>query len=272
MKKIVELIRGVLNQAEIEDADFETEQIIRHVTGLSHSEFVMADTIEFESAGKAFLLARKREKHIPLQYLIGEWDFYDCTFSVGSGVLIPRPETEFIVEKALEIIPQNSCATVVDLCAGSGCIGITVAKHRPDTQVILVEKEDDALHYIIENIRRANVKNCHVIKGDLFDGCDFSFDVLLTNPPYIATSEIPLLQKEVRFEPVTALDGGSDGLDFYRGISEKWLDKINNGGFCIAECGENQPAAVLEMFSDKLTDCEIYKDIFGVERFVFGRK
>lgn len=273
MTKTSEDVVRILSQAGIDDAPFETEQLIRSVAGISHTAYVLGSySLSREDKERLYAAAEKRAAHYPLQYITGEWDFFDSSFYVGEGVLIPRPETEFIVERALGLIPADTRLTVVDLCAGTGCIGLCVAKHRPLCDIIMIEKSETAVSYIIRNTEQLGVKNASVKKADLFRGCDFCFDVLLTNPPYIRTDEIPLLQTEVGFEPSMALAGGADGLVFYRAIADSWLPRLNGNGFVIAECGEEQPPEVCAIFARQGITAEIAADCFGVERFVFGRR
>ena len=240
---------------EIEDAEFEAELLIRQ----------FPDENDLRSAVK------KRSEHYPLQYILGSQPFFEDDFIVGEGVLIPRPETEFLVEIALSKIPANRELKIIDLCAGSGCIGLTLAKKLPKSQVVLFEKSPDAIEYERRNLTLLGLKNVKIVQGDLFDGCREKYDVLITNPPYISACEIPQLQSEVGFEPRMALDGGSDGLDFYRAIAEKWLSYLNYGGLVFAECGEEQPRLVTELFGKYIKAyCE--NDQYGVERFVIGEK
>ena len=159
---------------------------------------------------------RLRISGVPVQYITGKWDFYGRSFFVGEGVLIPRPETEILAEESLRLIKEKASPVVIDLCAGTGCIGLTVALERPDARVYLVEKYDPALSFLRKNAE--GVPNAEIIKGDVLDTAFLKAlplaDLIISNPPYIKTGEIPALQREVSFEPETALDGGEDGLEF----------------------------------------------------------
>ena len=216
----------------------------------------------------------RREKGEPLQYILGEWAFYDMTFNVGKGVLIPRPETETLVDFAFEKIKDIELPVIYDLCAGSGCIGLTIANHRKDAKVFLLEKEDGALKYLKLNKDKYNLDNAFIIQGDIFK-VDFSeipqADVILSNPPYIPSIEIDGLQEEVHFEPVTALDGGTDGLDFYRCICEKWLSKVKKNGYIALECGEEQSVDIINLFNGKYRKKQVIYDFNNIDRIVtFG--
>ncbi len=216
----------------------------------------------------------KRISGIPVQYVIGEWDFYGESFFVGNGVLIPRPETEILVDFALDYLNHKSEPVVIDLCSGSGCIGLTVARIIPDADVYLIEKSDEAFNYLKDNKNKFSLKNAKLIKGDIFDGYDFFNipfpDLILSNPPYINSDDISSLQSEVLREPVMALDGGADGLDFYRAIADSWL--INCRGAVAVECGEGQSEAIKSLFSKQFSDTYSIKDVYGIDRVIVGRK
>ena len=214
----------------------------------------------------------ERANGIPVQYVIGSWDFYGETFRVGEGVLIPRPETEILVDYALDYLKGKENPVVFDLCSGTGCIGLSVAKLRPDAKVYLLEKSDDALKYLVENKENLMCNNAEIIHGDIFSGFS-SFglpnpDLILSNPPYIETDEIPVLQSEVLIEPSMALDGGKDGLDFYRAIADLWL---RDCGCSIAvECGERQADSIKNLFSAVCAETDTILDFNEIERVVIG--
>ncbi len=216
----------------------------------------------------------RRKKSEPLQYILGCWDFYDMTFYVGKGVLIPRPETEMLVDFALEKIKDIESPVIYDLCAGTGCIGLTIANHRKDAKVYLFEKEDEAFNYLVKNKEKYKLDNAIIIKCDIFDYDCSSLplcDILLSNPPYIETSVIECLQNEVQFEPVSALDGGVDGLDFYHVIYDKWLKQVRKNGFVAFECGEGQSQLICEIFAKKISSSDILFDFNNIDRIVTFR-
>lgn len=216
----------------------------------------------------------RRKDGEPLQYILGKWDFYDLTFNVGKGVLIPRPETEMLVDFALEKIKDTENPIVFDLCAGSGCIGLTVAKHRKDATVFLLEKERNALKYLLKNKIELELENVVVVYDDLFS-VDLSLfpdaDLILSNPPYIESKELSQLQKEVLFEPVSALDGGKDGFDFYRCLADRWHKKVKSNGFMAFECGEEQSETIINFFNDKCVESNIIFDFNNIDRIVTFR-
>lgn len=255
--------------------EFEATCIFEDILNIPKSKIFFDDTkVTDEQINIIESVVNRRKSGEPLQYILGEWDFYDMTFNVGEGVLIPRPETEMLVDFALEKIKDIESPVIYDLCAGSGCIGLTIANHRKDAKVFLLEKEDNAFKFLQSNKEKYNLDNAQIIQGDLFD-FDFSqipqADIILSNPPYIPASEIEGLQKEVHFEPITALDGGIDGLDFYRSIAEKWISKIKNGGYIALECGEEQSESIINLFSGKYSEKQVICDFNNIDRIVtFG--
>ena len=255
--------------------DFETLCIFNDVLNLPKSQIYLNNyNVSDKEINLVNQIISRRKCGEPLQYILGTWDFYDSTFKVGKGVLIPRPETEMLVDFALEKIKNNKNPVVFDLCAGTGCIGLTIAKHRKDAVVYLLEKEKDALKYLQINNENLNLNNTKIINGDLFS-VDLSLfpnaDVILSNPPYISSNEIEGLQKEVLFEPISALDGGFDGLDFYRCIAKRWVDKVKKGSWIAVECGECQSQPIIDLFSGYYSENNVIFDFNNIDRIVTFR-
>lgn len=270
----------LLKNENVCDASFEARLICEFATSISHSDFLLERTREAtaEETKKTLSLLKERICGRPVQYITGKWEFLDMEFSVGEGVLIPRPETEELVLYVKDKLSQKKKPVIFDLCSGSGCIGLSLKKLIPDADVYLIEKSDEALMYLQKNREDLGFGNNTVaVKGDILKGYEgFTFlpkpDVIVSNPPYIKTEEIVSLQKEVQKEPFMALDGGKDGYIFYRCLSEKWLPYINDAGFMAVECGENQAREIAGMFSDNSTFCEIVKDFNSIERIVAAFK
>ena len=267
-KKGVELLKA----NSVEDAEFDCDCLFERFAGHNRLSRVINHDADVDSQKETDFLnsVNRRLKGEPLQYILGKWEFMGFEFFVGEGVLIPRPETEIIVEQAVEYIKSHKNAGVYDLCAGSGAIGLSVARLCPECKVYLFEKYDGALEYLNKNRDKLNAVNASVVRYDLFDGFDSSIeapDLILSNPPYIATQEISSLQREVGHEPETALDGGEDGLDFYRCIKDKWSDYIKPDGKLIMECGEFQSRDIANMFP-KASAIEFIKDFNNIKRVV----
>ncbi len=269
-----------LADSGIENAGFEARQILEFA-GLDRMKMLTepAGTISDELGEQVGQLVGRRVSGYPLQYLLGEWEFYGLPFKVGEGVLIPRQDTETLVEVALDLlktIPENE-RTVLDLCAGSGCIGITLAK-LADARVTLAEKSDKAFGFLRENIVLNDVSgNCRAVLCDVLDeGADIGrpgeFSVIVSNPPYVTKAEMERLQREVRYEPEMALYGGEDGLDFYRKLLPLYTKSLKNGGLFAVEIGDRQEREVTRIFTENGYDPEGAKDGGGFCRVIYAIK
>ena len=215
-------------------------------------------------------LIQRRRSGIPVQYLVGRADFYGRSFSVREGVLIPRFDTEILIDTALKHLRDGD--SILDLCAGSGCIGFTLGAEL-SLSVTSVEKFDAAFSVLCENRDRI-CPSARLIQGDvLSDPVDGVYDMILSNPPYIPTSDLSTLSAEVQKEPVTALDGGDDGLDFYRIILRRYAANLRDGGFMLFECGIGQASAIAELLREAGYDAPFtVRDYGGVERVVGAQR
>lgn len=268
--------KQLLFENGIEDADFDAFQLLLTFFLNSETEYTlrMCEIAPDEKIEEYREMLNRRIRKEPLQYILGSWDFYKSNFIVGNGVLIPRPETEELVELSVNIIKNNACKTVYDLCSGSGCIGLSIAKECPDVDCFLFEFYDDALKYTNINLQQLGLKNVRVFKHNVLNSPDFNIDkadLIVSNPPYIESGEIASLQFEVQKEPHTALDGGTDGLDFYRAFFDNWTDRLNDGGIFAFECGEAQSQKISDIFSEKFSYF-VKRDIYGIDRFVILKK
>lgn len=249
----------------VDEAEFKSLCLVCHLDGIKNSEFGQHREDDVIMKRFADLLWRVKSGE-PLQYVIGKWDFYESEFCVGKGVLIPRPETEELVELAVKAIKSIGKCIVYDLCAGSGCIGVSVAKVCPEASVYMIEKSADAMFYLLKNVE--GTANAKVICGDIKNTGDLKkADVIISNPPYIKSDDIKFLQKEVLEEPVMALDGGIDGLDFYRIINDNWYNMLNENGLLFLEIGEDQAEDIKTVLTN-FKDVEIIKDMYGNDRMV----
>lgn len=220
--------------------------------------------------------ASRRAEGYPLQYLLGEWDFLTLTLQVGEGVLIPRPDTEILCEAGANFLRERglNAPTVLDLCAGSGCVGLGIASLIPTARVTAVELSDDALPYLRENCRRYPAYAIEVVQADVLRDADrFSdrYDLIVSNPPYIPAADIPELMREVQHEPLMALDGG-DGLVFYRQLAAVWSRKLRPSGALMAEIGLGQAADVMALWR-QAGFATVYSlpDAAGIERVIVGK-
>lgn len=216
-------------------------------------------------------MLEKRLSRMPLQYILGKWWFYGYEFFVGDGVLIPRQDTELLVETALELLKDKPDAQVCDLCSGSGCIAISLAKERQDLKVTAVEKFDKAYGYLTDNIKYNDAKNVNPIKADVTAESFGMYDLIVSNPPYIPVTDWETLSPEVQREPETALLGGDDGLDFYRTITSVWKTALKPGGRLAFEVGIGEADAVAKTLkSENFSEITVKNDISGIQRVVFG--
>ena len=275
-----ELYRFTLNELNncTEFASAEATMLFRHCFGLDRiGVTVNSDKIpDVESLDLLRECIEKRKARLPIQYILGRRSFYDFDFIVGEGVLIPRPETEMIVDEAVEFVKNSDIKNpvVFDLCSGSGCVGISIAKLLPEAKVYLFEKSTVAIGFIRKNIELNSVGNVTVIECDIFGGIPRDLpcpDIVVSNPPYIPSEDVSKLDEEVKKEPVMALDGGTDGLDFYRCICDKWLSAIGKSVFYALEFGINQNDDITKIFSYISNDVKILKDFNSIDRIVYGR-
>lgn len=233
-----------------------------------------ADIITAEQADKIKAIISRRCEGYPLQYLLGEWEFYGLKFKVGEGVLIPRQDTETAVDIALKMFKDKSDITVIDLCSGSGCIGVTVDKNLSCKRVLCIERSSQAAEYLKTNVR-SNASKAELLLGDVKDESVINAapmaDLIICNPPYLTAEDMENLQREVTFEPKEALFGGEDGLDFYRDIVRKWKKKLKNGGVMLFEIGIGQEDEVMRlMIQHGFKNVRCRKDLCGVVRCVWG--
>ena len=261
-----------LERNNVDEADFKALCIVCSILNIKNSEYEQHKS-DFVSMKKLADMLWKVKDGMPLQYVIGKWDFYESEFYVGDGVLIPRPETEELVEKAVEYIKNSDDCIVYDLCSGSGCIGISIAKKCKNSFVYLIEKSKDALVYLNKNSK--GVQNVKVINGDITDIAKFDTldkaDVIISNPPYIKSEDMKNLQIEVKKEPSMALDGGKDGLDFYRVINDNWNNKLKDNGKLFLEIGNDQGESIKSVLSN-FVNINVYKDIYGNDRMAVADK
>ena len=289
----VRRVREFLESSGIEDADREAELIVAHCLGTDRiilykdnppiPEAVLQEIDEF---------VRRRSGREPLQYILGYMEFHGIKIKVGPGVLIPRPETELLAEEAIKAVKREAAGAggfsphtlhlpslrILDLCTGSGCLALALANEFPDAEIYGTDASEDAIIYARENARINNIGNVTFLKGSLFEplrqiftaDSSSAFDVITSNPPYIMSNDIQYLQPEIReWEPAEALDGGEDGLDYYRTIIPGAVDYLKERGSLVLEIGAGQADAVKRMAKDAgFSDMAVIRDYAGIERVV----
>ena len=271
--------RQRLREAGVEGAQLEARELLCHAAGKSREQFYrdMALYAPDPVEEKLAALVERRLAGEPVAYLIGEWEFYGLTLDVTPDVLIPRMDTEVLAERAILLArAAGEGARVLDLCAGSGCVGLAVAANVPTCRVVLADVSEAALKICKGNVRR-NELNARVtcVQADALqkpDAALWDFDVIACNPPYIPTGDLAGLDVSVRdYEPRSALDGGADGLDFYRAIAAQWGSALRLGGSLLFEVGIIQAmdvAALLE--GSGFEDIQSTQDTQGIPRVVEG--
>ncbi len=264
--------KKALKSAGIGSANFEAKQIIKYVTGYSNSEILSlynSKLTPLQQTAYNSILNRRLSRY-PLQYILGEWSFYGLDFSVGEGVLIPRADTETLVDTALDYLKEKQNPAVLDLCSGSGCVAVTIAKNKECT-VDALEKYDAAFGYLEKNIVK-NAASVSAKKGDVFNFTpDKKYDLIVSNPPYISAVGMEIIDEETSHEPDSALYGGEDGLLFYRCILSRYKKYLKPGGMMALEIGFDQCEEVKELFlSNGFHSVGTKDDYGGIQRVVFG--
>lgn len=268
-----------LSDAFIEDFEFESALLIRHFFNLSQVDWLLSkkSKVTEDILPTFYAAVNERKNRRPLQYIIGYWEFMGLKLAVGEGVLVPRDDTEVLVD-AVNAWLNGKKAVGIDLCAGSGAISIALSSLNNMLNITAVDAFPKAYYFLEKNLKAYPNLNINSIKADVLDenfitSVDTKFDFIVSNPPYIETAEISTLQPEVQKEPISALDGGSDGLIFYREITDKWKIKLKNGGLLAFEIGESQALAVSEILhNNNFDDITVFKDLAGLDRVVFGIK
>ncbi|WP_295587660.1 peptide chain release factor N(5)-glutamine methyltransferase [uncultured Oscillibacter sp.] len=271
-------IRQQLHQAGIEAATLEARELVCFGTGKSRQQLTRDGGL-YASPEVEKRVRDLVDRHLngePVAYLIGEWEFYGLPLDISRDVLIPRPDTEVLAAQAIDYVkPLDECR-VLDLCAGSGCIGLAVASQAPHARVVLGEWSDAALRICRQNIRRNGLTGRVVpMQTNALEKPEKSlgeFQCIVSNPPYIPRADIDGLDASVKdYEPHLALDGGEDGLDFYRAIADLWRDALVPGGRLYFEVGIGQADSVLRiMRSQGFGDIQVVKDYHEIPRVVFG--
>lgn len=258
-----------------EDAAFDLSCLFEHAFGVSRRapDNGTREADDEQHAAFDAVVARYKAGE-PLQYLLGAWEFYGLPFEVGPGVLIPRPDTETLVETALRLLNERAAPAVADLCAGSGCIAAAIAHARPDARVYAVELSDAAFPYLVRNLARNAPGNAEAIRGDVLAPPPLPLlDLIVSNPPYIARAEMETLSPQVRWEPEMALLGGEDGLDFYRALPRVCMPLLRPGGAIAFEVGYTQADAVIGLLEQSgYRDCAVDRDLAGIRRVVYARR
>ncbi len=266
-----------LKQNNIENSTLKVKILLANILNVkkeyllihSEEEVKQEDKIKYENNINELIKGK------PLQYITNKQEFMGLNFYVDENVLIPQPDTEILVEKAIEIAETTQKNKILDMCTGSGCIAISLAKNINNAQIIATDISNNALNVANKNAINHNVENkIKFINSDMFNNIEEKFDIIVSNPPYIETVTINKLEIEVQNEPHLALDGGIDGLKFYKIIANNAFKYLNENGYLLLEIGYNQQESVTQLLQDtgKYKNIETIKDLGGNYRVVIARK
>ena len=282
LRSAMQAVQAVLAGAGCPEPEVDARELVRLASGrdplLSEAVLTEAQAARLQSD------TARRAERIPLQYIEGHWPFLDFELAVGEGVLCPRSDTEIVCEAAAETLRGIKAPKVLDLCAGSGCLGLGIRRFCPDAEVTALEKSTEALCYLRENAEKVLAGRgiaapaVRVAEGDIFLFQDTlppaELDLIVSNPPYLTAEEMRQLQPEVAFEPAMALDGGRDGGDFYRHIAAAYGDKLKPGGWLVLEIGCGQQALLRGILAGcgwvKSVECR--KDYGGNDRVILAQR
>lgn len=267
-------LTDTLATAGIDEPETEAALLLEHYFDVSYATLMTDRAREYQNPALDAAVAKRKERY-PLQYILGRWDFFGCTFTVSEHCLIPRPDTEILVETALRALPKN--ARIVDLCTGSGCIATAVLKHRTDVTADALELYPETLRLAERNAadNRVSDRFTPILADLLGDGIAHlvdraPYDAILSNPPYIPTAALAELSPEVRREPQAALDGGEDGLIFYRAILRDYAPLVKAGGHILLEIGYDQANQIRTLAAEYTPNASvrIVQDLGGNDRVV----
>ena len=272
-----------LEENNIEDSVFKAEKLLQYVLNMDKTELLINNEmlVDKENENKYLMLIDKLIKGKPLQYITNCQEFMKLNFFVDQNVLIPQPDTEILLEKVLDTINkikqlreikenrEQEKILVLDLCTGSGAIGISIKKYITDVEVYASDISKEALKIAELNAKNNDVQ-IHVINSDMLENIKIKFDIIVSNPPYIETKELEKLPKDVQNEPQLALDGGEDGLKYYKIIRDEGYKFLKDNGAILLEIGYNQNRSVPDLFrnNENYKNIEIYKDLSNIDRVV----
>jgi len=278
-------IRSALLQAQVQlinsprleaiDARFESRLLLQHLLNANRAWLIAHenDTLPTDVLAKFDQLVNRRADGEPIAYILGSREFYGLTLTATPATLIPRPDTEILVDVALNKIAANTPLQILDLGTGTGAIALAIAQQRPHTQVTAVDASKAALEVAINNSKQLHIANIHFLLSDWFNNLnDTLFDVIVSNPPYIENTDAHLNQGDLRFEPASALASGADGLDDIRRIIDNCLIHLKPQGWLMLEHGYNQAAVVADLMAQTgLVNIETFKDLGDNNRVTIGK-
>ena len=271
--------KNVLNENNIDDSSIIANILIQYILNMDKTEIIINEKKEVEEQDRVryYLSLIKIIEGMPVQYIINKQEFYGIDFYVNENVLIPQPDTEILVEEVLELAKNmQDNIKILDICTGSGCIGITLLNKIKNAEVDMSDISKEALEVAKINLENnhKNKEKVKLIESNMFENIKDKYDIIVSNPPYIETKEIKKLDKQVQKEPLIALDGGEDGLNFYKILISESNKYLNKNGYLCMEIGFDQKEIVVKLLEESKQYKNIYykKDLSGNDRIVIAQK
>ena len=272
IKEAIKYGSDLLKENKIEDYSIKVKILISFITGIKKDILINYEDVEIlDNKLEIYIYnLNKIIEGVPIQYITKKQEFMGLDFFVDENVLIPQPDTEILVEEVLKISKLfNKKINILDLCTGSGAIAVSLSKYIKDVNIIATDISENAIEIAEKNAIKNNVENkIKFVVSDMFKNIENKFDIIVSNPPYIETKEIEKLSKEVKNEPIIALDGGNDGIKYYKIIADNYNKFLNIGGYLLLEIGYNQGESVSKLFKNS----EIKKDLSGNNRVILVKK
>lgn len=276
IKELIEYGKNTLNKNEVQDSSIISRILAEYILNFNRQEIIanLDKEVKEEQRVRYYLALIEIIQGMPIQYITNKQEFMKLDFYVDENVLIPQPDTEILVEKAIEEAKKIGNVEILDMCTGSGCIGISIAKNIENAKVTLVDISKNAIEIAKKNALRNKVESqLTFIQSNMFEKVEKKFDIIVSNPPYIKTDVIPKLDKQVQNEPHIALDGGKDGLKFYKIIIEEAKKYLKENGKLILEIGYDQKEEVENLIkqSGQYKKIEVIKDLSQNDRVIIGK-
>lgn len=278
IKELIEYGKNELKTSEIEDYSIIAKTLAKHVLDMENSELIINAEKQVDKQQEDYYKIALAEvvNGKPLQYITNKQEFYGSDFYVDENVLIPQPDTEILVEEVLKLTDMfDKEIKILDMCTGSGCIGISIAKKNPNDKIYMLDISSEAIEIAKKNAKSIlkEEANIEFIESDMFEELEEEIDIIVSNPPYIETEEIEKLPDDVKNEPILALDGGEDGLDFYRILVEESFKYLSDNGYLCMEIGYNQKDKVVELLNKNgnYRNIKCIKDLAGNDRVVIAQ-
>jgi len=276
IKELINYGRKVLDENEIEESGLISKILVQYILQMDKAQIIINENQEIkeEEKDRYYLALIEIIQGMPVQYITNKQEFMKLDFYVDENVLIPQPDTEILVEEVINIVKNNN-GNILDMCTGSGCIGVSIAKNLENTNIVMSDISEKSLEIAKKNYEKNIIdgKVAKFVKSDMFENIEEKFDIIVSNPPYIESQTIEKLSEQVKKEPHIALDGGKDGLNFYRILISEAYKYLNENGHLCMEIGYNQKDAVINLIEQsgkyKQTYCK--KDLAGNDRVIIAK-